>query len=191
MHISPNFSHWAKPMPSGTRSLGFSNSRMRPSPRHGNVCRIISLHAPTLAWMSGSSSKALSWVDSLSQEAHKLIEKMASNQRWDEERNLRCTHKVHQLEEVDMLTSKNDLLMKRLENPGIDHLKIVDAQVLCEECREMGHMGINYPTVPQDVNFIGNSNNGFILIKDSMLDGTNPVSYSTTANKVVWGRIST
>jgi hypothetical protein len=25
----------------------------------------------------------------------------------------------------------------------------------------MGHMGINCPTVPQDVNFIGNSSNGF------------------------------
>jgi hypothetical protein len=25
----------------------------------------------------------------------------------------------------------------------------------------MDHMGINYPTVPQDVNFFGNSNHGF------------------------------
>jgi hypothetical protein len=41
-----------------TRSLGFSNSRMRPSLRHGNVCRIISLHAPITVWRSGSSSKA-------------------------------------------------------------------------------------------------------------------------------------
>jgi hypothetical protein len=49
---------WAKPMPSETRSLGFSNSRMRPSPRHGNAYRIISLHAPITAWRSGSSSKA-------------------------------------------------------------------------------------------------------------------------------------
>jgi hypothetical protein len=38
---------------------------------------------------------------------------------------------------------------------------MVDARVTCEEYREIGHMGINYPTVPQDVNFIGNSNNGF------------------------------
>jgi hypothetical protein len=30
----------------------------------------------------------------------------------------------------------------------------------------------------------------FILTNASMLGGTNPVSYSTTANKVVWGRIS-
>jgi hypothetical protein len=31
----------------------------------------------------------------------------------------------------------------------------------------------------------------FILIKASMLGGTNPVSHSTTANRVVMGRIST
>jgi hypothetical protein len=38
---------------------------------------------------------------------------------------------------------------------------MVDARVTCEECGETGHMGINCPTVPQDVNFVGNSNNGF------------------------------
>jgi hypothetical protein len=32
---------------------------------------------------------------------------------------------------------------------------------MCEECKEIGHMGINCPTVSQDVNFIGNSNNSF------------------------------
>jgi hypothetical protein len=38
---------------------------------------------------------------------------------------------------------------------------MVDARVTCEECGEMGHMGIHCLTVSQDVNFIGNSNNGF------------------------------
>jgi hypothetical protein len=52
------FFRWAKPMPYEIRSLGFSNSRMRPLPRHGNTCRIISLHAPIMARRSGSSSKA-------------------------------------------------------------------------------------------------------------------------------------
>jgi hypothetical protein len=32
-------------------------------------------------------------------------------------------------EVVDMLTAKIDLLMKKLENPGPDHLKMIDAQV--------------------------------------------------------------
>jgi hypothetical protein len=57
-------------------------------------------------------------------------------------------------------------LMKNLENPGLDHLKMVDARVMCEESREIGHMGINCPTVPQDVNFVGNSNNGFYPNQD-------------------------
>jgi hypothetical protein len=62
---------------------------------------------------------------------------------------------------VDKLTTKIDLLMKKLENPGLDHLKMVNARVMCEECREMGHMGINYLTVPRDINSVGNFNNGF------------------------------
>jgi hypothetical protein len=95
------------------------------------------------------------------EEAHKLIEKMATNQSWDEERTQTRTRKVHQLEEVDMLTAKIDLLMKKHENSGLDHLKMVDVWVTCEQCRETGHMGINCLTVSQDVNFIGNSNNGF------------------------------
>jgi hypothetical protein len=60
-----------------------------------------------------------------------------------------------------MLTSKIDLLMKKLENLGLDHLKMVDARVTCDECGETSHTGINCSTVPQDVNFIGNSYNGF------------------------------
>jgi hypothetical protein len=60
-----------------------------------------------------------------------------------------------------MLTAKIDLLMMKLENPGLNHLKMVDAQVMYEECGETVHMGINCPAVPKDVNFIGNSNIGF------------------------------
>jgi hypothetical protein len=90
-----------------------------------------------------------------------------------------------------MLTAKIDILMKKLENPSLNHLKMVDARVTCEECRETCHMGINCPTVPQDVNFVGNSNDGFVLIIASMLGGTSPISLSTTANLVVWGRTST
>jgi hypothetical protein len=38
---------------------------------------------------------------------------------------------------------------------------MVDGQVKCEECGETIHMGINCPMVSQDINFVGNSNNGF------------------------------
>jgi hypothetical protein len=47
-----------------------------------------------------------------------LVEKMASNQGWNEERVQ--AHKrgggMHQLKEVDMLSAKMDLLMKKLED---------------------------------------------------------------------------
>jgi hypothetical protein len=94
------------------------------------------------------------------EEARKLVEKMASIQSWDEERTQTLTRKVHHLEEVDMLTTKIDL-MKKLENPGLNHLKMFDARVTYEDCGETCHMGINCPTVLQDVNFNGNSNNDF------------------------------
>jgi hypothetical protein len=81
------------------------------------------------------------------EEAHKLVEKMASNKSWNKEHTQTRTHKVHQLEEVDIFTARMDLLMKKLENPSLDHLKMVDARVMCEECREICHMGINYLTV--------------------------------------------
>jgi hypothetical protein len=40
------------------------------------------------------------------EETHKLVEKMTSNQSWDEEHIQMHTRKVHQLEEVDMLTTR-------------------------------------------------------------------------------------
>jgi hypothetical protein len=125
------------------------------------------------------------------EEAHKLVEKMASNQSWDEECTQTHTRKVHQLKEVDVLTAKIDLLMKKLENPGVDHLKMVDARVRCEECRETCHMGLNCPTVSEDVNFVGNSNNGFYPNQGFNAGWNKPSFHSTIANKVVWGRTTT
>jgi hypothetical protein len=90
-----------------------------------------------------------------------------------------------------MLTTKIDLLMKKLENLGLDHRKIVDARVTCEECGEMGHMGMNCLMVPRTSTLLVIPTMVFVLIKASMLGGTKPVSHSTTTNKVVWGRTST
>jgi hypothetical protein len=134
---------------------------------------------------AGGSFIALSF-----EEARKLVEKMASNQSWDAECTQTHTHKVHQLEEVDMLIAKIDLPMKKVENPGLNHLKMVDAQVTCEECKETGHMGINWRWSPIISTSLVIPTMIFILIKASMLGGINPVSRSTTANRVVMGRIS-
>jgi hypothetical protein len=56
-------------------------------------------------------------------EAQALIEKMAFSQSWIHERTQSCTRKVHQVEEVDMLTANIVILMKKLEDPGLDQPK--------------------------------------------------------------------
>jgi hypothetical protein len=108
-----------------------------PASWHGGV-----VHHPKLISCAGGPFFALSI-----EEAHKLIEKMASNHSWDDEHTPSRTRKVHQLGEVDMLTAKIHLLLKKLENSGLDHLKMVDGRGTCEECGETGHMGVNCPTV--------------------------------------------
>jgi len=47
-----------------------------------------------------------------------LVEKMASNEGWNEERLQTCKRGggMHQLKEVDMLSTKMDLMMKKLED---------------------------------------------------------------------------
>jgi hypothetical protein len=57
-----------------------------------------------------------SFLSLTTQEATTIIEKMTSNQGWNEERTQ--THKrggMHQLKEVDMLSAQLDLIMKRLD----------------------------------------------------------------------------
>jgi hypothetical protein len=54
------------------------------------------------------------------EEARALIEKMTSSQSWNDECTQTRTRNVHQLEEVDMLSAKIDLLMKKLEDLGLD-----------------------------------------------------------------------
>ena len=68
-----------------------------------------------------------------------LVDKMASNQGWNEE-HLQ-THKrgggMHQLKEVDMLSAKMDLHMKKLEdraNKKQEVMHIHDSHMTCEEC---------------------------------------------------------
>jgi hypothetical protein len=105
---------------------------------HGLICS---------AWEQIDAAAGGSFFAPSIEEARKLVEKMASNQSWDEKHTQSCTCKVHHFEEVDMLTAKIDFLMKKFENPSLNHLKIIDALVTCEECREIGHMGIHCPTV--------------------------------------------
>ena len=98
--------------------------------------------------------------------ATQLVEKMASNHGWNDDRQQ--TRKkgggMHQLKEVDMLTAKMDLLMKKFEETAIEKkevMQILDSRMTCEECGNTGHMGINCPELQEDVNFINNNNNNY------------------------------
>ena len=68
---------------------------------------------------------------------------------------------MHQLKEVDMLSAKMDLLMKKLEdrtNEKQEVMHIHDSCMTCEQCGNTRHLGNNYPETHKDVNFINNSN---------------------------------
>jgi hypothetical protein len=93
-----------------------------------------------------------------------LVEKMVSNQSWNEE----CVqpHKrgggMHQLKDVDMLSAKMDLLMKKLQDRVSEKREVMhinDSCMTCEECGNTGHLGSNCPELQEDVNYINNNNN--------------------------------
>jgi hypothetical protein len=93
-----------------------------------------------------------------------LVEKMASNQGWNEERNRprKRGGGMHQLKEVDMLSTKIDLLMKKLDerdNEKKQVMHIHDSRMTCEECEGIGHLGSNCPEIQEDVNYINNNSN--------------------------------
>jgi hypothetical protein len=81
-------------------------------------------------------------------QATALVEKMVSNQGWNEERTQ--TRKrgggMHQLKEVDMLSTKMDLLMKRLDERASEKKEVMhihDFRMPCEECGDTRHSGSN------------------------------------------------
>ena len=93
-----------------------------------------------------------------------LMEKMASNQSWNEEHTQ--THKrgggMHKHKEVDMMSAKMDLLMKKLEdraNEKKEVMHIHDSCMTCEECGGTRHSGHNCPEIQEDVNYISNNTN--------------------------------
>jgi len=66
---------------------------------------------------------------------------------------------MHQLKEVDMLSAKLDLLMKKLDDKARDKkqvMHIYDSHITCEECGGTGSSGNHCPEVHEDVNYINN-----------------------------------
>ena len=67
---------------------------------------------------------------------------------------------MHQLKEVDMMSAKMDLLMKKLEdwaNEKQEVMHIHDSRMTCEEYGNTGHLGSNCPETQEDVNFVNNN----------------------------------
>jgi hypothetical protein len=95
-----------------------------------------------------------------------LIEKMVSNQGWSKER-LQSRKKgggIYTVKEVDMLSAKVDLLMKRLKDQSNEKqgvMQVYDSYMMCEVCGSTGHSGNNCTETEEDVNFINNNSNGY------------------------------
>jgi hypothetical protein len=68
---------------------------------------------------------------------------------------------MHQLKEVDMLSAKMDLLMKKLEDRVSEKKEVMhinDSRMTFEVCGDTGHLGNNCPETQDDVNYINNNN---------------------------------
>jgi hypothetical protein len=96
-------------------------------------------------------------------DATALVE-MASNQGWNKERTQprKRGGGMHQLKEVDMLSTKMDLLIKKLDERDNEkkEVKLIhDSRITYEECGGTGHSGSNCPEIQEDVNYINNNSN--------------------------------
>jgi hypothetical protein len=71
---------------------------------------------------------------------------------------------MHELKEVDMMSAKLDLIMKKFEEWDIEKKEVMhinDSRMTCEEFRDIGHSWNNCPTIQEDVNYINNNNNSY------------------------------
>ena len=75
---------------------------------------------------------------------------------------------MHQLKEVDILSAKMDLLIKKLKDQATEKQEVMhvhDSHIRCEERGNTRHSGNNCPEIHEDVNFVnkikdGTSNRG-------------------------------
>jgi uncharacterized coiled-coil protein SlyX len=89
-----------------------------------------------------------------------LIEKMVANQGWDGDRLQPRTRGVHQVDVIDMIATKMDLLMKKLEaSTNMETAKIMDSHMTCEVCGNVGHSGNDCFETREEASFINNGNN--------------------------------
>jgi hypothetical protein len=81
-------------------------------------------------------------------EATALINKMVANHGWGEEQSQPTQQEdMHTVKETDMLVTRMDLLLKRLEERAAEKettygsVKAMDSQMICEVYGDVGHSG--------------------------------------------------
>jgi hypothetical protein len=71
---------------------------------------------------------------------------MVTNQGWDGDRVQPHTRGVHQVDGIDKIAAKMDLLMKKLEaSTNMETTKFMDANMTCVVFGNMGHSGNDCP----------------------------------------------
>ena len=80
-----------------------------------------------------------------------LIEKMVSNQGWNKERSQpRTKGGMHTVKETDMLATKLELLLKKLDEGNLQQMHVpvhaMNSYSMCEVCGDGGHLGKKQPT---------------------------------------------
>ena len=88
-----------------------------------------------------------------------LIDKTVSNKSWRGEKQPALPRGVHQIDSIDMLAAKMDLLMKKLESPHKEVNQVSESRMTCETCVKTGHSGTSCPLTQEDANFVGTNNN--------------------------------
>jgi len=86
--------------------------------------------------------------------ARALIDKIASNQSWKRDRQPAHAKGIHEIDSVDMLAAKMDLLMEKLESLHQEVNQNIESRITCETCGNNGHSGNTCPFTQEDVNFI-------------------------------------
>jgi hypothetical protein len=121
-----------------------------PTPWHGRVAD----HLELLPWPESASANHIdaaargAFLSLDVARAKVLINKIASNQSWKGDRQTGSAKGVHQIDGIEMLAVKMDLLMKN---------QIMESWITCETCGDTGHSSNCCPMTQEDMNFIGNN----------------------------------
>jgi hypothetical protein len=91
--------------------------------------------------------------------AKELIEKMVANQGWEGDCLQPRTRGVHQVDGINMIAAKMDLMKKVEASTNMETAKIKDAHMTCVVCSNVRHSGIDCLETREEASFINNGNN--------------------------------